>query len=263
MSQIPDSFSYQAIIRDSDNTLLKNQTVKVEASILRGEEVIFTQIIEGKTNENGLLSLSIGGTPEFGDIDWTDGQLYIQTRIDPMGGSDFAIETTAQLMSVPYSMAAQMAMNVPGLDLLKERINKLEEQVQELKDIIIPCNCIMDTLRGEWSWEKTLAHWWGYIDNDFKSILKILNQNEDGSINYEVFVEDTLYYKDSFQYQYIPFNEYAIIITNLELPHHDYLPFLGWTIFFIDINMEPNKNILRFWMPGFEAPNYFYFKIKK
>ena len=171
MSQIPDSFSYQAIIRDSDNSLLINKSVTVEVSILRGEEVIFTQIIEGKTNENGLLSLTIGGTPEFGEIDWTDGQLFIQTRIDPAGGSNFRIETTAQLMSVPYAMAAQKAMNVAGLDLLKEKVNKLEEQVEELHNIVYPIIPF-----EEYSLEGTTCNW---TNLNYDGTVLIINSNED------------------------------------------------------------------------------------
>jgi len=262
MSQIPDSFSYQAVIRDSDNSLLKNQSVTVEASILRGEVNIYTQIIEGKTNENGLLTLSIGGTPEFGEIDWTEGQLFIQTRIDPMGGSDFRIETTAQLMSVPYSMAAQTAINVPELDLLKEKLTRLEEQVQELKDIIIPCNCIMDTLRGEWSWVKTKSPWPGTVDNEFKSILKILNQNDDGSINYEVFVEDTLFHKGSFQFQYNQYIQHIIQVTNLRLPHFTWLQNWGWRIIFQPNLWSPNKDYIEFWDGATDSYFYYYEKIK-
>ena len=62
-----------------------------------------------------------------------------------------------------------------------------------------PCSCIMDTLRGEWSWVKRRCGFIDLTDNDFKSVLKIVSQNEDASINYEIFVEDTLFYKGSFQ----------------------------------------------------------------
>ena len=64
-----------------------------------------------------------------------------------------------------------------------------------------PCNCIMDTLKGDWIWIKMVEH--GIpSDNEFKSVIRILGQNEDESINYEVFVEDILFYKGSFQIQY-------------------------------------------------------------
>jgi len=126
LSQIPNGFSYQAVVRGSDGTLLRNQTVAIEATILRDETPIFTQTLSATTNDNGLISIVIGGTDEFSEIDWTIGQLLIRTWIDPEGGNNFIIETTTQLLAVPYAMAAKTAENVPELDLLKERIGRLE-----------------------------------------------------------------------------------------------------------------------------------------
>ena len=134
-AQIPEGFSYQAVIRDNNGTLVKSQTVAVKASILRNNEVVFTQTLNAVTNDNGLMTLTIGGTTEFSEIDWTNGPLIIKTQIDPTGGDNYTIETTAPLLTVPYSMAAktaEKALNVPDLDNLLERINNLENQVEEL-----------------------------------------------------------------------------------------------------------------------------------
>jgi len=83
-----------------------------------------------------------------------------------------------------------------------------------------PCHCIMDTLKGEWIWVKKYGGFFGdTTDSEFKSIVKILGQNEDTSINYEVFVEDTLFYKGSLQILYDQYwSEYrgSAIMT---LPH--------------------------------------------
>ena len=85
----------------------------------------------------------------------------------------------------------------------------------------------MDTLKGEWTWVKASGGIAGTTwDNQFTSIVKILSQNEDSSINCEVWVEDTLSYQGSFQFQnYIEWDGcYAPIykIINIKLPH----PFL-------------------------------------
>jgi len=83
-----------------------------------------------------------------------------------------------------------------------------------------PKKNIMDTLKGEWSWIKTYD---GFLknatDNEFKSIIKILSQNEDASISYEVFVEDTLFYRGSFQvlYDWVVDGYYGRAI--MTLPH--------------------------------------------
>jgi len=120
-----------------------------------------------------------------------------------------------------------------------------------------PCLCIMDTLKGEWNWIKTYTAKHGIIDNEFKSILKVFSQNEDSSINYEAIVEDTLFYKGSFQLQYDQWNNN---ITNIELPHYN----LGrnWLILFMDIEGKPSKDTLCFFSGNPDDYMYYYQKIK-
>jgi len=79
-----------------------------------------------------LLTIVIGNE-SFQTIDWTDGPLFIKTQIDLEGGDNYTVETETQLLTVPYAMAAKTAMSVPGLDALIERVNKLEEDVENLK----------------------------------------------------------------------------------------------------------------------------------
>ena len=137
-AQVPDAFSYQAVVRSNDKELLKNQTISVKVSIIGNDVVIFTQTQTATTNENGLLTLNLGNE-EFQEINWLDGPLFIKTEIDPTGGNNFTIETETQLLAVPYAMAAktaETALNVPELDLLIERVNYLETQVEELMEYV-------------------------------------------------------------------------------------------------------------------------------
>jgi len=127
-----------------------------------------------------------------------------------------------------------------------------------------PCYCIMDTLRGEWSWIKRWGGLWGEtIDNEFKSIVRILRQNEDKSINYEVLVEDTLFSKGSFYIQPSWFwHQRADVVINL--PHYANYQNL-WTFSFRDCpwNEELNENGLMFWDGGEDGYYYHYKKIKQ
>jgi len=137
ISQIPNGFSYQAVVRDGE-TLIKNQDVKIMFSIMRNGVVeIFNQIQDVRTNDNGLLTTIIGGTQEFMNIDWSNGTLFIITRIDPNGGSNFSIvNEPTQLLSVPYAIVAETALNSPSAELINsliEEINTLKEQVADLK----------------------------------------------------------------------------------------------------------------------------------
>ena len=134
------------------------------------------------------------------------------------------------------------------------------------------CHCIMDTLKGEWSWVKQHGGLGGNtIDNEFKSIVKILNQNEDASINYEVFVEDTLFYRGNFQIQEEQWNRRT---ANIKLPHDIWRDNITWHIYFFNIlEMEyneekgvfehkPSNDTLTFWDGAMDGYNYIYKKIK-
>ncbi|MDR2147199.1 MAG: hypothetical protein LBE91_12135 [Tannerella sp.] len=126
-----------------------------------------------------------------------------------------------------------------------------------------PCHCIVDSLKGEWSWIKTYGGFFGNItENEFKSTLKVYSQNEDASINYEIFVEDTLFYRGGFQVQYAA-SGLKRNMTNMRLPH--YLDSgQEWVIGFGDMMTGIlDGNILCFWDGGMDGYFYYYQKIRK
>ena len=94
-----------------------------------------------------------------------------------------------------------------------------------------PCYCIMDTLKGEWSWFKTTGV---ILPSPFKSVIRIISQNEDETINYEVFVADTLFHTGSFQILEVPdrYPSYYRVISSIRLPHEGALNCL-WLFTFL------------------------------
>ena len=112
-AQSPEKISYQAVIRDATNTLVANQSVGMQISILQTTPtgtVVYTETHSVDANINGLVSLEIGtgstsGT--FSAIDWSAGPYFIKTETDPTGGSSYTITGTSQLMSVPFAMYAK------------------------------------------------------------------------------------------------------------------------------------------------------------
>jgi cytoskeletal protein CcmA (bactofilin family) len=118
-SQAPEKMSYQSVIRDNHGILLSNKKVTIQISILRGSkegESVFVETHDATTNENGLVSLQIGGGKvekgSFADIHWAQGSFFIKTATDPNGGSDFNIIGVSELLSVPYALFAKTAANV-------------------------------------------------------------------------------------------------------------------------------------------------------
>ena len=111
-SQAPQKMSYQAVIRNSSNTLVISTKVGMRISILKGSanataspltDYVETQI--DTTNASGLVSLEIGkGTPvigTFAGIKWSEGPYFIKTETDPTGRTNYTIVGASELLSVP------------------------------------------------------------------------------------------------------------------------------------------------------------------
>jgi hypothetical protein len=112
-AQAPGKLSYQAIVRNTNGELLKNTNVGFRIQILQSSEfgaAVYVETHESTTNENGLVTLEIGGgtvvTGKLDTLNWKKGPYYLKTEIDPAGGSNYTITGTSQLLSVPYALYA-------------------------------------------------------------------------------------------------------------------------------------------------------------
>jgi hypothetical protein len=121
LAQAPEKMSYQAVLRYASNTLLTNQQVGIQISILQTTitgSAVYTETQIATTNINGLVSLEIGSgtsSDDFSAIDWSAGPYFIKTETDPAGGTTYTITGTSQLMSVPFAMYAKTSGNAaPG-----------------------------------------------------------------------------------------------------------------------------------------------------
>lgn len=113
-AQAPQMFSYQAVVRNSNNQPVVNQKVGMRISILYAKpfgNAVYQEYHSPNTNENGLVSIIIGAgdppiTGYMDSIKWGEGPYYLLTEIDPTGGSNYTITGSTQLLSVPYAMHA-------------------------------------------------------------------------------------------------------------------------------------------------------------
>lgn len=112
-AQVPQAFSYQAVIRNSTNALVANQTVSERISLIKDSPtgtVVYSEAQSVKTNANGLVSLQIGTgsilSGSFSSINWATGTYFIKIETDPTGSSSYTISNTTQLLSVPYALYA-------------------------------------------------------------------------------------------------------------------------------------------------------------
>ena len=122
-AQAPNKMSYQAVIRNSSNTLVVSKNIGMQISILQGSvtgTAVYVERQTPSTNANGLASIEIGtGTivsGSFATINWANGPYFIKTETDINGGSTYTISGTSELMSVPYALfAANSAVGPQGI----------------------------------------------------------------------------------------------------------------------------------------------------
>ncbi|MDP4812107.1 MAG: hypothetical protein NWR65_13280, partial [Saprospiraceae bacterium] len=116
MAQVPNSFSYQMVIRNGNNELVANTTVGIRIGLLGGnaaDTVWYEEEHKVKTNLNGLAYITIGKgnilKGGISTIDWTRGPFFIKSETDPTGGTNYSLVIVSQMLSVPYAIYAKTA----------------------------------------------------------------------------------------------------------------------------------------------------------
>jgi len=107
LAQAPQTFNYQAVLRDDSGQPMASAEATIEVEILAGEavtadmEVVFTETHQVTTNEHGLVNLHVGSVNSTDDIYWGASPFFIRISVD---GTEMG---TSQLLSVPYALHAQ------------------------------------------------------------------------------------------------------------------------------------------------------------
>lgn len=122
-AQIPQSFTYQAVIRDDGGGVISNQVIGIQISILQGSvsgTPVYTESFIATTNTYGLINLDIGKgmvvNGDFSGIDWGDNSYFIKIEMDATGGTNYTEMGISQLLSVPYAFYAGRVENISEVD---------------------------------------------------------------------------------------------------------------------------------------------------
>lgn len=114
IAQVPESFNYQAVIRNDAGELITNQNIGVEISILQGSEtgsVLYSEQHLVKSTNSGVINMKIGEgeepTSDFTSINWGANTYFLKIGIDKTGGTSYASIGVFQLVSVPYALYAK------------------------------------------------------------------------------------------------------------------------------------------------------------
>ncbi len=111
-SQAPPSIPYQAVVRNTDGTMITNTAVtitfKIHDNSATGTEV-YEETHATTTSPQGLVSLNVGGgtavTGTFSGIQWGTGSKFLHVLMN--AGNGVVDLGTQQMMSVPYALYAE------------------------------------------------------------------------------------------------------------------------------------------------------------
>ena len=139
-SQTPESFKYQAVARDVSGTVLINQAVAFQISLLKGSttgNAVFVETHSVTTNAFGLVNLEIGKgslvSGSFSAIDWSADSYFVKIELDETGGTNYKLMGTSQLLSVPYALHAKTVEQKQSLSLKGDTLS-----ISEGNTVILP-----------------------------------------------------------------------------------------------------------------------------
>jgi len=122
-AQMPNTFRYQAVIRNSNGEVVDDKPIKLKMSILQNSATgtnVYSEVFEYTTNEYGLVAVNIGaGEATFGvfnSIDWGASSYYLQVEVDIDGGSNYKLMGASQILAVPYALYALDVKNNDDAD---------------------------------------------------------------------------------------------------------------------------------------------------
>jgi hypothetical protein len=108
LAQKPDSFYYQAVVRNLTGELVISKPVSFRLTILEGSTsglIVYSETQTATTSAEGLISLSIGNgfetTGNFITIDWSAEKYFLKVEIDPAGGTSYSEMSTTQILNIP------------------------------------------------------------------------------------------------------------------------------------------------------------------
>ena len=110
-AQIPQTMSYQGVVRDADNKLVADKQVTVSVQILQGTDdgtAVYSENHEVTTNANGLMTFELGSkdAENFAKIDWSNAPYFVKTVAEFDGKQ---IQGVTPLLAVPYALYAAKA----------------------------------------------------------------------------------------------------------------------------------------------------------
>ena len=119
--QAPQALNYQAVARTANGLIIPTQNISVRFSILDGTvngPLVFQETHTTATNNYGLFILAIGrGTlvsGTFAAVNWGNSDKFLKVEIAADGTTNYQLQGTTQLLSVPYSLYSERTKLLAG-----------------------------------------------------------------------------------------------------------------------------------------------------
>lgn len=120
MAQVPQAFSYQAVARDASGQCLVDQLISLRINFhdnaANGPLLYQEEFRNVQTNGQGLFHIRLGegnpqntgggSTPNFENIDWKQGEKWLEVEMDPNNGFAFVSLGAEAFTAVPYALQA-------------------------------------------------------------------------------------------------------------------------------------------------------------
>lgn len=152
---VPQSLNYQAVARTASGLIIPAQSVTVRFTILDGSvngTTVYQETHTTTTNNFGLFTLAIGaGSPTSGvftTINWGGGDKFLRVEIAADGGTNYQLQGTTQLLSVPYALYAHRTPLVAGNAISITNGNTISANYQAGTGINITGSTIAHNLVG-------------------------------------------------------------------------------------------------------------------
>jgi hypothetical protein len=111
-AQTPQSFQYQAIVRNSLGAPIPNRSVRFQLMVQQGQSgpLVYQEQHAATTSAQGLVVLEVGrgtrinGSGFFSALNWANGPFFLNLHFDSTGSGSFISMGSVELLSVPYAL---------------------------------------------------------------------------------------------------------------------------------------------------------------
>jgi hypothetical protein len=138
--QIPESLTYETVVRDTTGKVVENNQVSFIFTILKGSTsgaAVYSERQSAGTDRKGVVSVSIGnGTGKEGNfsaIQWNADIYFLKVQTDPAGGNSYSEMSVTQLLNVPYELNKKPSKKTAGL-LKEDEFVKTRKYVGQFVD---------------------------------------------------------------------------------------------------------------------------------